>query len=426
MDGEIELYGDDNGILLVGDPQEISEALAALGIEESRGRDMHESAILKSGVKVTQALQAMQDRSGRWVKLTPDTADKIKKHGLMRNNATGNFMGVIGKGGKGGIKGNVQFERLASVANPATVANAQMIMVTMAIQQTMQEMTEYLKAIDAKVDLVLKRQKDALFAKFLAVNDLAREAERELQRTGAISELTWDQIQGASITSNEVFRYAILQLRGVNEDIEHAMVDTRTAKDTLNRVRNDMQEWLTVTADCLRLRDRLDLLKLQRYLSIDMDEEHFATQRELMLENRRDRFKEVTGMTATLRHSVKHVMEGKDDTMRVILLPLDAPAVMRAGNEITDALVRFEHALGQETKAERFNEKQWNQAMGELGQGIADGTQQIAKQTGDALQQAGNAVGNAGKQATDAVGKIANDVGNQIRKGLGGFKLPWQ
>lgn len=59
---------------------------------------------------------------------------------------------MIGKGGKGGIKGNVQFEKITGGLSPAKLANVEMLMLTMALEQTMKEMTEYLKQIDAKVD----------------------------------------------------------------------------------------------------------------------------------------------------------------------------------------------------------------------------------------------------------------------------------
>lgn len=94
-------------------------------------------------------LRKTQEHSGRWVKLTKESAEKTRKHGLLRNNSTGNFMGVIGKGG---IKGNVQFEKITGGLSPAKLANVEMLMLTMALEQTMKEMTEYLKQIDAKVD----------------------------------------------------------------------------------------------------------------------------------------------------------------------------------------------------------------------------------------------------------------------------------
>ena len=143
MAEEIEVYGDDDGIMLLGDSEDIQQALAELQISEEHTTDISKAAILKTAHRATKMFGKAQERSGRWVKLTKESAQKAREHGLLRNNATGNFMGVIGKGGKGGIKGNVQFERIAGGFNPAKVANVEMLMLTMALEQAMKEMTDY-------------------------------------------------------------------------------------------------------------------------------------------------------------------------------------------------------------------------------------------------------------------------------------------
>lgn len=377
MTNEIEVYGDDDGIMLLGDSDDIRQALAELQIAEEQTVDINNAAILKNAQRAAKMLRKMQERSGRWVKLTKESAEKARKHGLLRNNDTGNFMGVIGKGGKGGIKGNVQFEKIAGGISPEKLANVEMLMLTMALEQTMKEMTDYLKQIYAKVDQVLRQQKNAELAKFLSVAGLVSEAENELRHIGALSDATWDQLGSSAQTVNEVQQYALLQLKAIADKIVASTNDTRSTKDALTKARPSIGEWLAVAADCLRLRDRIDMLKVQRFIDADLDPELLSKHRFVIVDNRRARYHSLTDATARLQQAIKQAVQGKDDTMRVILLPMDAPVVIREGNEIAAALARFDKALGMEYKTPHYSKKQWDQAMGEVGQNIANGTGQL-------------------------------------------------
>ncbi|RSX48748.1 hypothetical protein [Bifidobacterium castoris] len=410
MNEEIEVYGDDDGIMLLGDSEDIRQALAELQISEEHTTDISKAAILKTAHRATKMFSKAQDRSGRWVKLTKESAQKARKHGLLRNNSTGNFMGVIGKGGKGGIKGNVQFEKIAGGFNPAKVANVEMLMLTMALEQAMKEMTDYLKQIDAKVDQVLRQQKNAELAKFLSVAGLVSEAENELSHIGSLSDATWDQLSNSAQTVNEVQQYSLLQLKDIAEKITSSVNDTRTTKDALVKARSGIGDWLAVAADCLRMRDRIDMLKVQRFIDTDINPDLLSKHRFVIADNRRARYHSITDATAKLQQAIKQAVQGKDDTMRVILLPMDAPVVIREGNEIASSLARFDKALGLEYKTPHFSEKQWNQAMGEVGQSIANSTEQLMQQTRSTL-------GEGAKQ----IGNVANEAGNQIKKAFGNF-----
>ena len=414
MTNEIEVYGDDDGIMLLGDSDDIQQALAELQIAEEQTVDINNAAILKNAQRAAKMLRKMQERSGRWVKLTKESAEKARKHGLLRNNDTGNFMGVIGKGGKGGIKGNVQFEKIAGGISPEKLSNVEMLMLTMALEQTMKEMTDYLKQIYAKVDQVLRQQKNDELAKFLSVAGLVSEAENELRHIGALSDATWDQLGSSAQTVNEVQQYALLQLKAIADKIVASTNDTRSTKDALTKARPSIGEWLAVAADCLRLRDRIDMLKVQRFIDTDLDPELLSKHRFVIADNRRARYHSLTDATARLQQAIKQAVQGKDDTMRVILLPMDAPVVTREGNEIAAALARFDKALGMEYKTPHYSEKQWDQAMGEVGQNIANGTGQLLQQTGNALNEGAKQIGNA-----------ANEAGNQIKKAFSNFPKLW-
>lgn len=405
MSSDIEVYGDNDGLILLGDAEDIRQILAELQITEEQAMDISNATIFRNAHRATEMLQIAQERSGRWVKLTKESAEKARKHGLLRNNATGNFVGVIGKGGKKGIKGNVQFEKITGGLSPVKLANIETLMLTMALEQTMKEMTDYLKQIDAKVDQVLRQQKNAELAKFLSVDGLISEAEAELRCIGTLSDATWDQLGSSAQTVNEVHQYALLQLKDIADKISSSPSKPRATKSTLLKARSDIGDWLSVAADCLHLRGRIDMLKVQRFIDTDIDLDSFNKHCHLIANNRRTRYCSITDITAMLQQAIKQAVQGNDGTMRVILSPIDAPSIMREGNEIMDILARFDKALGEEYDVTHFTEKQWNEAMGEIKHTLSSHTGHLIQQTGNNLKKGTKQIENFMHGAKDRIRK---------------------
>lgn len=65
MAHEIEVYGDDDGFMLLGDSDDIRQALAELQIEEKHTIDISKAAILKSAQRAAKMFGKSQECSGR-------------------------------------------------------------------------------------------------------------------------------------------------------------------------------------------------------------------------------------------------------------------------------------------------------------------------------------------------------------------------
>ncbi|MFN7151241.1 MAG: hypothetical protein ACK4V6_17410, partial [Microthrixaceae bacterium] len=108
---EIELVVDEHGLAVFGAPSAVdqflsSEGLAAtgsastgLGVGRLRG-------LLRTGSASAQAGSGIAASSGRWVKLSEESARAMKKYGLRESSKSGLSTGVL-KGDKGQIKGFV-------------------------------------------------------------------------------------------------------------------------------------------------------------------------------------------------------------------------------------------------------------------------------------------------------------------------------
>jgi hypothetical protein len=136
VDDEIQLISDGDGLAVIGNPQAVERFLTS---ERLPSKDLGLQRLkpaLGTGAAVVQAGSEIAANSGRWVKLTKESAKLISKHGLMKNSKTGLHMGVAqAKGGQ--IEGIVQFAKGPGVllTNPAVLAGAAGIMAQLAMQQ---------------------------------------------------------------------------------------------------------------------------------------------------------------------------------------------------------------------------------------------------------------------------------------------------
>ena len=132
--------------------------------------------------------------------LTKESAQLAGKYGLRKSSKTSLSTGVL-KGNSGQIRGFVQFAGPGSLlTNPALLAGAAGIMAQVAMQQTMDEIIDYLATIDEKLDDVLRAQEDAVCADMIGVGFDIDEAMAIRERAGRVNEVTWSKVQATSAT----------------------------------------------------------------------------------------------------------------------------------------------------------------------------------------------------------------------------------
>ncbi len=177
MDSEIQLISDGDGLAVIGEPTAVERFLVAEGLPSKDLGLPRLRTALSTGSAAAQAGSEIAANSGRWVKLTKESAQLVKKHGLRENKKTGLRTGVV-NGGKGQVKTFVEFAKGPGslLTNPALLASAAGIMAQVAMQQAMDEITDYLAVIDEKVDDVLRAHKDAVLADMIGVDLVIEEA----------------------------------------------------------------------------------------------------------------------------------------------------------------------------------------------------------------------------------------------------------
>jgi hypothetical protein len=266
MDKEIQLISDGDGLAVIGDPVDVERFLVFEGLSSKDLGSPRLGGVLGTGAAVARAGSEISAHSGRWVKLTEESAQLVDKYGLRESAETGLSTGVL-KGNSGQVKGFVQFARGPGslLASPALLADAAGIMAQVAMQQAMDEVIDYLATIDEKLDDVLRAQEDAVWADMIGVGFDIDEAMTIRERAGRVNEVTWSKVQATSATIARTQAYALRQLDALAEKMERESKMGNLAK-TAKEAESKVQGWLVVLARCFQLQDAIAVLELDRVL----------------------------------------------------------------------------------------------------------------------------------------------------------------
>ncbi|NMR20229.1 hypothetical protein [Cellulomonas fimi] len=362
MDDEIQLISDGDGLAVIGDPTAVERFLISEGLPSKDLGLQRLRPALGAAAGVVQAGSEIAANSGRWVKLTQESAEQIKKFGLMTSSKTGLSSGVVqGKGGQ--IKGIVQFVRgPGSLAtNPAVLAGAAGIMAQVAMQQAMDEITDYLATIDQKVDDLLRAQKDAVLADMIGVDLVIEEAMIIREQVGRVSEVTWSKVQATSVTLARTQAYALRQLDALAKKMEDKtkIGDLATAS---KEAESKVQEGLAVLARCFQLQDAIAVLELDRVL--DASPEELDQHRLALRAARQNRLQ-------LIARSTQHLLARMDAAAgtantKVLLHPKPSRAVVDSSNHVAVAVVDFHGRLGIERDRQSWEARRWVDAAVEV------------------------------------------------------------
>jgi predicted transcriptional regulator len=368
VDDDVQLISDGDGLAVIGEPTAVERFLAAN--ELPKGRDLGLERLKPVAGMAAAAMQAgsvVAENHGRWVKLSEKSTELLKTHAAMKGSLPTLERGVIMDGNK--IKGIVEFARGpgAYLTNPAILSGAAGIMAQYAMQQTMDEITDYLAVIDAKVDDILRGQKDAVLADMIGVEMVIDEGTLIRAQVGRVSDITWSKVQGTTQTLARTQGYALRQLDALAEKME------RTTKvDDLVKVTKDaestVREWLAVLARCFQLQDAVAVLELDRVLDASPEE---LDEHRLALRSVRQNRLAVIGRTTDRLLERMDAAAGTANA-KVLLNPFDSRAIVGSSNRAATGVVRFNGLLGVADERESLEARPWLVAVGDAWDAARD------------------------------------------------------
>ena len=415
MNADIQLISDGDGLAVIGDPAAVDLFLAA---ERLASKDLglpRLGAVFKAGAQVAQVYPEIAEMAGRWVELTKDSAHLVK--GLTKSSTSGVSTGVVKAGkGNGRIGAFVELakEPLSQLSkNPAVLSGAPVLMAQLAMQQTMDEITDYLATIDAKLDDVLRAQEDAVLADMIGVGFDIDEATTLREHGGRVNEVTWSKVQGSSATIARTQAYALRQLDALAEKLErHTSVGDLA--ETAKKAEAKTQDWLAVLARCFQLQDAIAVLELDRVLEVapeDLDGHRLGLK--AVRQKRLDTITQTTeGLLARMDAAAGTA------NAKVLLNPLQSPAIVRAREQVALAVTDFHGRLGLESDGRQSVEaRAWTSAATEFRDKVLEtGTEGV-----DASWRLGNETFGRAKSVT---GKFSSGIAGRAARWRGNGEEP--
>lgn len=399
MNDEIQLISDGDGLAVIGDPAAVDRFLVSEGLT-SKDLGLHRlRPTLGTAAAATQAASEIAANSGRWVKLTKKSAQLAHKHGLRGSGKSGLDTGVL-RGNHGQIKGFVEFAKgpTTLLANPALLAGAAGIMAQLAMQQAMDDITDYLATIDQKVDDVIRAQKDAVFADVMGVDLVVEEALTIRDQVGRVSDVTWSKVQATTMTLARTQAYALLQLDALAERAEHESNVGELATLT-KQAETKVHEWLAVLARCFKLQDAVAVLELDRVLDASPDE---LDRHRLGLRAARDnRLNLIAQHTEQLLARMDAAVGTANS--KVLLHPSSSREIVQSSNQVVNAVADFRGRVGIDHDRQALEARRWSAAATD----VKDKALETGSDGVDAAKRLGNETFDRAKSVT---GKLSNRI----------------
>ncbi len=363
MDGEIELVSDGDGLAVIGDSTDVERFFLSAGLDRtpSKALDLHRLwSFVGTGGTAAQVGADVAANSGRWVKLTADSADAVKKYGLTPTKTAGVSHAMIGE--PGDIKQWLQIAQAPSAlpSGPLALATLSTMMQQRAMQQQMDEIVEYLKEINEKVDDILRAHKDAVLADMIGVDLIVEEALTIRDQVGRVSEVTWSKVQATGMTIARTQAYALRQLDTIADKLQSRADLGEIAKAT-TEAEPKVREWLAVLARTFQLLDGISVLELDRVL--DASPEDLDSHRLGLRIARQNRLELIGRSTTRILTQMGQTIQKANS--KVLFNPFDSPAAVKSSNSVANGVLDFRGRLGIESGHESKDAKRWGQAATE-------------------------------------------------------------
>jgi|LSQX01.1.fsa_nt_gb hypothetical protein len=364
VNNEIQLVSDGDGLAVIGNPTDVERFFLDKGLDRIPSKDLdlrRVGPLLGAGGAAAQVGSEIAANSGRWVKLTAESARAVRQYGLMATKTPGVSHAMIGKPGE--VKQWLQVAQApgALLSGPMALAALSTTMQQRAMQQQMDEIVAYLQEINEKVDDVLRGQKDAVLADMIGVDLVVEEALTVRDQVGRVSEVTWSKVQATSMTIARTQAYALRQLEATAEKLEKKADLGEIAKAT-KEAEQKVRQWLAVLARCFRLQDGVSVLELDRVL--DASAEELDRHRLGLNTARQNRLDLIARSSACLLTQMDKTVRRANS--KVLFHPINSPAVVRSVNQVTIDLLNFRGRLGIESGHQTWETRRWGQAATEM------------------------------------------------------------
>lgn len=360
MAGEVELVSDDDGVAVIGEPAAVERFLRRANLlEQAQAFDLGRlRGVLQKGSSLLEAGSGIAEQSGMYLKLTPESAKRLKDAGgLMKTKTEGVSHAMLGETGKTSLKWlQVQDGSAGLLTNPAVLSGIGGLLSQMAQQAEAQELRELLLRVDEKLDDVRRHQRDEVLARLnAAVTEID---EAMLLRDGGDPATIWSKVSGLSEGIKRVEESALFAL----DALAHKIDGKRKAgelKKAMREVEREIAIHLATLARCMELRDALWVLELDNVMATNPENlDGHRRQLEKARDRRRTGILERTALIMTRMDGAGAIV-----SEQIVLHVRAANSVVNSLNSTAETIEGFHQPLGIESSRTPLTLKPWGEAV---------------------------------------------------------------
>ncbi|MHC6176403.1 hypothetical protein [Glutamicibacter sp. X7] len=363
----VEIVCDGDGFAVIGTPAAVDAVMESAGLPAVDLKLPNTAQTLNQLGTAANVTSELISNSGRWVKLTKESAKAFHAEKLMTGSSVGVSRAVTMKDGK--ISGILEIASGSGSAllGPAGLPIIAGIMAQQAMQQSFDEILDYLAVIDEKVDDIIRAQHDAVLSELIAVGRTIEESMLIREEVGRMSDITWSKIQANSKSIANTQDAALRALNALADKLDRKAKVSDLA-DAAAQVEAKAGEWLLVLARTIQLDEAMSILELDRVLA-SAPEDLDAHRRGLQVARTR-RMEMIVEATDHLLDRVHGISDRANQ--HVLLHPKLAAQVNRSVSRIVNDLSVFRSRVGTELVAQPLESKAWRQAVGEVRDRVMD------------------------------------------------------
>lgn len=269
MANEIEIVSDGEGAFVAGDRSAVERFLGHVGLssEVEKLPLSRLAPMLKSTGEVAQRASEISEKSGYYLKLTPEAYKRLKEAGgLMPTKTKGVSHAMLGQTGKKSLKWlQVEDGPSALLTKPAVLSGIGGLMSQLAQQAEAAELKALLLRLVEKLDDVRRAQRDEVLAKMHGAAAAIEEATT-IRQYGGDPNTLWAKVSGASQTIHEVQSQALLELAGLAAKVE-GKTKTGELKKAAREIEREIAVQLAILGRCFELQDKFRVIELDHVLA---------------------------------------------------------------------------------------------------------------------------------------------------------------
>jgi hypothetical protein len=212
-------------------------------------------------------------------------------------------------------------------------------------------------------------------------------------------------VQGSSATIARTQAYALRQLDALAEEVERT---TRIGDlaETAKKAESKARDWLVVLARCFQLQDAIAVLELDRVLDVAPDDlDGHRVGLKAVRQKRLDTISQTTERLLARMDAAAGTANAK-----VLLNPIESPAVVRSTGHVANSVADFHGGLGIESGGLSVEARAWVAAAAEF----RDKVLETGPDGVDASRRLGNETFDRARSVT---GRISSGIaGRTIRR----------